>query len=363
MQTAVESAANRQWNQVLARESNARFFYAVITTGIFCKPGCPSRRPARNHVRFFASAGEAEAAGFRACLRCHPQSEDAHAEMVTRLGSYLREHRDRQVPLAELGALAGVSPFTVQRSFKRVLGLSPRQYANSLRAAAFRVELEGGTPVTEAVYAAGFSAPSRAAGAASLGMAATAYRGKGKGESIGYCIDAAPHAELGLVLVAATGRGICAVLLGDSPGELAAELRRRFPAASIAENGDLQPKLGIIFNACSENPVAQSLPLDLRGTAFQARVWAALGTIPHGETRTYAQVAQAIDQPRAVRAVAAACGANPVAVLVPCHRVIGSGGALTGYRWGTARKRALLDREQIREQVPDLHQNQHQKQN
>lgn len=350
MQTAMESESNRQWDQVLARKSDARFIYAVITTGIFCRPGCSSRLPSREHVRFFTSADEARVAGFRACLRCRPEDENAHAEMVARLSSYLREHQDRQVSLIELGALAGVSPFTVQRGFKRVLGLSPRQYANSLRAAAFRAELEEGTPITEAVYAAGFSAPSRAADAAPLGMAAAAYKGKGKGEHIGYAIGEAPQVELGLVLVAATERGLCAVLLGNTPGELVAELRRRFPAASIAENGDLQPKLGIIFNACNENPQAQALPLDLRGTAFQARVWAALGTIPRGQTRTYAQVAQAIGRPKAVRAVAAACGANPLAMLVPCHRVIGSSGALTGYRWGVVRKRALLDLEQPWEQ-------------
>ncbi len=188
-----------------------------------------------------------------------------------------------------------------------------------------------------------------------LGMAATAYRSKGKGEHIGYAVGAAPQAELGLLLVAATGRGLCAVLLGDSPDELVGELRHRFPAASITENRDLQSKLATIFNVCNENPEAKALPLDLRGTAFQARVWAALQTISPGETRTYAQIAQAIGQPKAVRAVAAACGANPVAVLVPCHRVIGSNGALTGYRWGVARKRALLDREQRREQHQDQH--------
>ncbi len=183
-----------------------------------------------------------------------------------------------------------------------------------------------------------------------FGMAATAYRSKGKGEHIGYAVGKAPQAELGLVLVATTERGLCAVLLGDSPEELVAELWRRFPAASISENRNLQPKLATIFSVCNENTEAHMLPLDLRGTAFQARVWAALQTISPGETRTYAQIAQTIGQPKAVRAVAAACGANPIAVLVPCHRVIGSDGALTGYRWGTARKRALLDREQRRDQ-------------
>ncbi len=353
MLVAMELESDNRWFQVLARRSDARFFYAVTTTGIFCKSGCPSRLPNRAHVHFFANADEARTAGFRACLRCRPESANAQAAMVAHLSSHLREHRDRQVPLAELGTLVGVSPFTVQRGFKRVLGLSPRQYANSLRAAAFRAELEEGTPVTEAVYAAGFSAPSRAAEAAPLGMAAGTYRGKGKGEHIGYCIGPAPQAELGLVLVAATARGLCAVLLGDSPEELIAELRCRFTAASIAEDRDLQPRLATIFSACNENPQAQALPFDLRGTAFQARVWAALGTIPCGQTRTYAQIAQAIGRPKAVRAVAAACGANPIAVLVPCHRVIGSDGALTGYRWGVARKRALLDQEQYPEQRRD----------
>ena len=337
----MQSENREQWEQVLARDARANFIYAVETTGIFCRPRCPSRRPARAHVRFFENGEQARAAGFRPCLRCAPEGQSASAIIAEQVAAYLGRHLDRQVSLRELGAHTGASGFTALRVFARVTGLSPRAYANALRAERFRAELEDapGARITDAVYAAGFSGPSRAQHAAPLGMTAKQYRARGKGERIGYIVGSAPG-ELGLLLVAATARGVCAVLLGGDAGELERELGRRFPAALVEPDSHLEPQLRAVLLA--EPAAASELPLDLRGTAFQARVWAALRAIPRGETRSYAQVAAAVGNPKAVRAVARACAENPAALLVPCRRVIGGDGSLTGYRWGVERKRALL---------------------
>ena len=305
----------------------------------------PQPSPARSHVRCFETTGQAQSAGFRACLRCRPDSASAGSELAARVAAFLGAHLDRQVPLAELAQHAGVSAGTVQRVFTAVMGVSQRVFANSLRAERLQAELQGGRArVTDVVYAAGFSAPSRAQHATSLGMAARRYRAGGAGEQIGYAVAPAP-CELGWVLVAATGRGVCAVLLGDDAAELRAELGRRFPAASLMEDGSLAEHCELVFAALAPGSAARELPLDLRGTAFQARVWAALRAIPHGETRSYAQVAASLGNAKAVRAVARACAQNPVALVVPCHRVVGSNGALTGYRWGLERKKTLLARE------------------
>ncbi len=328
---------SEQWRQVLARDAAARFVYAVSTTGVFCRASCPSRRPARAHVRFFPDAAEAREAGFRACLRCRPEGPGADAELAARVAAIVTAHLDRQVTLAELARSVGASAGTVQRAFTRVVGLSPRAYANAARAERFRAELAYGS-VTDAVYAAGFSSPSRAGHNAPLGMAAKRFRAGGPGERIGYAIGPAPSG-LGLALVGATERGVCAVLLGDDQGELAAELRRRFPLATIAEDPALARHCESVLSGTTAE---RELPLDLRGTAFQARVWASLRAIPRGETRSYAQVAASVGNPKAVRAVARACAQNPAAIVVPCHRVVGSDGSLTGYRWGIERKRALL---------------------
>ncbi len=331
---------DRQWEQVLARAAGAGFVYAVRSTGIFCRPGCPSRRPARAQVRFFADPEQARAAGFRACLRCSPEGPGAGAQLAARVAAYLEKNLDRQVSLAELAGLAGLGAGTVQRVFMRVMGMSPRAHAGALRAERFRTQLQGGSRITDAVYAAGFSGPGRASERAPLGMPAKTYKARGRGERIGYATGA--HASLGRVLVASTERGVCAVLLGAGDDELSAELGRRFPAAEIFEDAAQQSRLAFVLRGLSEPAEARELPLDLRGTAFQARVWAALGAIPRGETRTYTQVAEAVGNPKAVRAVARACAENPAALVVPCHRVIGSNGRLTGYRWGLEHKRLLL---------------------
>jgi AraC family transcriptional regulator of adaptative response/methylated-DNA-[protein]-cysteine methyltransferase len=343
------------WEQVLARDPHARFVYAVRTTGIFCRPSCPSRRPKRPNVEFFPDPQTATVAGFRACLRCRPHRQLAEAALVERLVAYLKREHERTVPLSELARIAGCTPGTVQRLFTRVVGLSPRAWTNARRAETYRNLLSaagaGPSPtdsrIIEAIYAAGFSGPSRAHAAAPLGMQARRFRAQGAGEHIGYAIADAPLPSItsgkqSRMLVASTARGVCAIFLGDEDASLAAELARRFPRAELAPNTNLAPQVAAILAHLNEHPSAASLPLDLRGTAFQARVWAALQAIPRGTTCTYAQLAAAIGSPKAVRAVGTACGQNPASILVPCHRVVGSDGKLTGYRWGLERKRALL---------------------
>jgi AraC family transcriptional regulator of adaptative response/methylated-DNA-[protein]-cysteine methyltransferase len=337
----------KAWAAVERRDKSVRgFVYAVTTTGVFCRSGCPSRRPAREHVRFFEDAAAARAAGFRPCLRCQPEETSMEAALAGRMAAFLNQHRDRPVTLAELGRLIGRSPFTAQKIFRRVLGVTPAQYQRQRRAAALRRELsDPGTSVTEAIYAAGYSASSRAYedSADVLGMPPGQFRRGGKDVAIRYWTE---PTELGEMLVARTSRGICAVALGASREELRRELRERFCAAEIVEAPELAAEIEAIVRACRETPAALlDLPLDLRATAFQMRVWEALRRIPAGETRSYREVAAALGSPKAVRAVAGACAANPAALLVPCHRVVGSDGKLTGYRWGVARKQQLLDLE------------------
>lgn len=331
------------WTAVLARDPAAEgeVVYAVITTGVFCRPTCPSRRPARENVRFFADPDAAASAGFRPCHRCRPQERHADAELVEAISRRLS--RDRTVTLGELARATGRSPFTIERIFKRVLGVTPAQYQRQRRAASFRHELKtGGARVTDAVYDAGFSGPGRAYEGTQLGMAPGVYRAGAPNARIGYAIGASC---LGRVLIAATTRGLCAVILGDTDKDLVAQLREQFSAAEIVAEPALQSMLAQVLTQFTEHPAALDLPLDLRATAFQMRVWEALRRIPRGETVSYAQLAQSLGQPTAVRAVARACATNPVAVVVPCHRVIGSNGKLTGYRWGVERKEKLLELE------------------
>lgn len=335
------------WRQVQAHDASAdgQFVYAVETTGIFCRPSCGSRRPARQNVRFFANADRAMAAGYRACRRCHPAGEHAEAEMVRRLCDYLDRHVDRSVTLQELGRLTALSPFTVQRMFERVLGVSPRHYQIERRSALLRDRLAGGSTVTDAIYEAGFSSSSRMyeGAGARLGMRPERFRKGGLGEIIRFLVTNCP---LGKVLVAATERGLCAVTLGDDAKSMEQELRERFPAAKIVAASMHDARLGAavraVISRMTEHPAALDLPLDLRATAFEQRVWRLLQSIPRGETRSYSAVAAELGQPRAVRAVARACARNRLALVVPCHRVVGKNGQLTGYRWGKERKEKLL---------------------
>ncbi len=335
---------DQAWAAILARDSAARdFVYAVTSTSIFCRSGCPSRTPARDNVLFFSTPEAAQAAGFRPCKRCRPEDPPSDARLAQTMAAFLDINRDRNVSLAELGQLIRRNPFTAQRIFRRTLGLTPAQYQRQARAAALRTALHSGSAsATDSLYSAGYSASSRAYESApfTLGMSPGAYRREGLNQTIHYCTGPSP---LGTLLIARTSRGFCAVSLGDQPQPLIDDLRERFQSATLTEDPSLAPQIAAIATACRENPSALAdLPLDLRATAFQMRVWEALRRIPAGQTRSYAQVAEAIHQPTAVRAVARACASNPAALLVPCHRVIGSDGKLTGYRWGLDRKRQLL---------------------
>lgn len=340
MNTIAMLTDDQAWAAVLARDpaADAEMVYAVTTTGVFCRPTCPSRRPERGNVRFFATSDAAVTAGFRPCRRCRPQQRHADAALVESLAARLRS--ERNVSLGELARASGRSPFTVERLFQRVLGVTPAQYQRQRRAASFRRELrEGEARVTDAIYDAGFSGPGRAYETTQLGMAPGEYRAGGPGTRIGYATAACP---LGRILIAGTGRGLCSVILGASDEYLTGELRKQFPAAEIARDPGLDAALEQVLTQFTDHPAALDLPLDLRATAFQMRVWEALRRIPRGETRSYAELARSLGNPKAVRAVARACATNPVAVVVPCHRVIGSNGKLTGYRWGVERKEKLL---------------------
>jgi AraC family transcriptional regulator of adaptative response/methylated-DNA-[protein]-cysteine methyltransferase len=347
MEQADAPVDKRRWAAVLDR-SGTGFVYAVTSTGVYCRPTCPSRRPRRDRVRFFDAPGDAERAGFRACRRCRPSDEAAPGAMneaVNRACAYLAAHAGERVTLRTLGRLAGVTPTHFQRVFKRAVGLSPREYHAACRADRFREELRAGRDVTTALYEAGYGSPSRIyeTPPTGRGMAPAAYRRGGAGTTIAFTAVRTP---LGWLLVASTEKGVCAVRLGDSKSALEAELRAEFPAAAISAT-DAVPEAWIaeIVERLSGSSGGTDVPLDVRGTSFQWRVWRALQRIPPGQTRSYAAVARAIGRPTAVRAVARACAANPVGVVIPCHRVIAHDGGLGGYRWGVSRKAKLLKTE------------------
>jgi AraC family transcriptional regulator of adaptative response/methylated-DNA-[protein]-cysteine methyltransferase len=340
--------AEAAWQQVLARDTAANFFYAVTTTGVFCRPSCTSRRPLRGNVRFFRSVAEAQAAGFRACQRCKPAASKSRP--LDRIRTYIEGNLDRPVRLAELGRVAGMSPFTVQRLFKREMGVSPLGYQRALRAGSLRKALKKGDTVTNAIYEAGFGSSSRAYDGAQLGMTPAHFAKGGKGERIAYTTARSPF---GWMVVGSTARGLCWLALAGTSSEAETSLRTEFPEAELRRDPSLSKLVDLAIATVAENgkKSAQNqtpAELDLRGTAFQLRVWQALRTIPRGETRTYGQLAREMDMPNATRAVARACALNRVSVLVPCHRVVGVSGSLTGYRWGVDRKRQLLEAEGAR---------------
>lgn len=337
------------WQQLVARDPGAQFIYAVTTTGVYCRPGCSSRRPLRRNVRFFSSAAEASAAGFRPCQRCQPDVA-ASSSVSDQLRSHLETNLDRRVSLAELGRLAGVSPFTVQRLFKRAMGVSPLQYQRGLRAARLRTALKQGDSVTNAVYNAGFNSSSRAYEGAPLGMTPARFAQGGRGERIAFASSAS---LFGWIVVGATERGLCWLSLASTRAEAEASLRAEFPEAKLRRDPALvqwiETAIASVSGATAgKRTLAAERALDLRGTEFQLRVWQALRRIPRGETRSYSKLARDLGNPRATRAVARACATNRVALLVPCHRVVGANGSLTGYRWGVERKRELLAREGVR---------------
>jgi AraC family transcriptional regulator of adaptative response/methylated-DNA-[protein]-cysteine methyltransferase len=355
------------WKQLAARDPQARFFYGVTTTGVFCRPGCSSRRPLRTNVRFFRCAAAAQAAGFRPCKRCDPVDEallratapggfgldavapghGASLSPVDRIRTYIEKHLDRPVHLAELGRVARLSPFTVQRLFKRQMGVSPLEYQRALRAGRLRGALRQGESVTAAIYTAGFGSSSRAYEGNQLGMTPARFAQGGKGERISFTTARSPF---GWVVVGATARGLCWLSLASTRAEAEANLREEFPAAELRRDASLSRLVDAALESVREgNDLARSPgrtdALDLRGTVFQLRVWQALRQIPRGETRSYSQLARELGDPKATRAVARACAMNRVALVVPCHRVVGVDGSLTGYRWGVERKRQLLEAE------------------
>ena len=337
------------WRQLLSRDPAATFFYAVTSTGVFCRPGCASRRPLKANVRFFRTPAEAQAAGFRPCKRCHPTS--VQTDPLTKVRAHIEANLDHPISLAELGRLVKLSPFTVQRLFKQALGVSPLQYQRALRAASLRSALKQGDTVTNAIYNAGFGSSSRGYDGAQLGMTPARFAAGGRGEQIGYTTARSPF---GWLVVGATRRGLCWLALAGTSAKAAASLRQEFPLAALHRDPSLSRLVDaaiaqVAGQAAQPDPNSvQPLPLDLRGTAFQLRVWQALRAIPRGQTRSYSQLARELGNPNATRAVARACAANRVALVVPCHRVIGASGSLTGYRWGIERKRQLLEAERAK---------------
>jgi AraC family transcriptional regulator of adaptative response/methylated-DNA-[protein]-cysteine methyltransferase len=342
----------QQWGAVLARDSasDGQFVYAVLSTGIFCRPSCPSRRPRREQVRFFAQPEAAQRAGFRPCLRCEPtvaHPQGAHTRLAEEVCRYIDAHPDEPLTLGALGEAVGVSPHHLQRSFKRAMGISPREYAAGRRLEGLKAQLRDGQDVTGALYEAGYGSSSRLYEQADerLGMTPAAYRRRGAQMQIGYTTV---ESALGRALIAATERGVCAVILGDDDATLERGLRAEYPAAEVArDDAALRPWVEAVLARMEGPGPHPDLPLDVRASAFQQRVWQELRAIPWGSTRSYGEVAQALGQPTAARAVARACATNPVAVVNPCHRVVASGGGLGGYRWGVERKRALLERERM----------------
>jgi AraC family transcriptional regulator of adaptative response/methylated-DNA-[protein]-cysteine methyltransferase len=338
---------DERWTAIQLRDPRAAFLYSVVTTGVYCRPACSARRPRPEHVAFHASAAAAQRAGFRACKRCRPDQPPADERRAAQIAELCRliEQSDERLSLHELAGHAGLSPFHTHRLFKSVTGVTPRAYAEACRAGRLRRALGSERNITDAIYSAGFGSSSRfyEKGDGLLGMTASRYRSGGAGLEIRFSNG---RCSLGSILVAATGRGVCAILLGDDPAELAGDLERHFPRARLVRGGIGFNKLVAEVVTSIEDPARGSaLPLDIQGTAFQQRVWKALSEIPAGTTRSYAEVARSLGSPRAARAVARACARNPIAVVIPCHRVVASDGKLTGYRWGLERKRALLERE------------------
>lgn len=346
---AVTTIDDPRWPRVLARDAAAdgQFFYSVKTTGVYCRPSCGARPARPENVSFHLTRADAEAAGFRPCKRCKPDQPplaEQHAELIAALCRRI-EQAEAVPTLDQLADAAGISPFHLHRVFKAVTGLTPRAYAIAHRAKRMRSELDRAGRVTDAIYDAGYGSNGRFYAEADglLGMTPSAFRAGGRDVEIRFAIG---QCTLGAILVAASARGICAILLGDDPDALARDLQDRFPKATlIGADAGFEATVAQVVGLVEAPQLGHALPLDVRGTAFQQRVWQALRAIPAGATASYAEVAQRIGAPTSMRAVAQACGANALAVAIPCHRVVRSDGALSGYRWGVERKRSLLERE------------------
>lgn len=348
---ASADSANEQarWQAVLSRDAqfDGAFVFAVRSTGIYCRPSCPSRRPKRQYVTFFPLPEAAEVAGFRSCLRCRPRetATSPAVETVRRACRYIQEQASEPLTLQTLAVRVGMSPYHLQRVFKRIVGVSPREYRDAIRVDQFKERVKKGESVTSALYESGYGSSSRLYENSNdrLGMTPAVYRRGGRGVSISYTIAGC---ALGRLLVAATRKGLCAVRLGDSDKELEAALRAEYSEAEMKRDDQfLGEWVGALVDHLGGKHPRLELPLDVQATAFQLSVWQKLREIPYGSTRSYSEVAEAIGRPSAVRAVARACATNPVALVIPCHRVVREDKSLGGYRWGIERKKALLDRE------------------
>lgn len=344
------SDEDRYWQAVVTRDSrlDGQFVFAVSSTRIYCRPSCPSRRPHRERVSFFPLPEAAERAGYRACKRCQPKRArvlDPQIEMVQRVCSYIRANQSNSLNLAELASDAGVSVFHLQRTFKTIMGVSPRQFATAERFENFKSKVREGETITNALYDAGLNSSRKLYERAGdeLGMTPATYGRHGRGAKIVFTIAAC---DFGKLLVATTQRGLCAATIGDDDAELEQELRNEFFAAEIerADSG-LEKTVKDVLCLIENKAPHPSLPLDIRATAFQRQVWQMLRSIPFGETWSYSDVAKALGNPGAVRAVGSACGKNPVALVIPCHRVVREDKSLGGYRWGLDRKKKILDHE------------------
>ena len=344
--TAVSTDTRMQSVRDRDPREDGQFVYAVVTTGVFCRPSCGARTPKPENIRFYAGPDDARAAGFRACLRCRPEQPlgAAQAAMIAETCRHI-ETADSEPTLEQLARRAGLSPFHFHRVFKAATGLTPKAYARGHRARRVREELAGGGRVTDALYDAGFNSSGRFYESTNeiLGMTPTRFRNGGDGTDVRFAVA---DTSLGALLVAESDKGICAVALGDDPDTLVRDLQDRFPKARLIGDDDVfQRRVAEVVGLVEHPGRGVELPLDIRGTAFQLKVWAALRRIPAGQTLSYAELAERIGDPKAVRAVAGACAANSLALLVPCHRIVRTDGALSGYRWGTERKRVLLQRE------------------
>ena len=337
-----------RWQAVLNRDRDhdGEFVFAVSTTGIYCRPSCPARRPRRENVSFFADPATAERAGFRPCRRCRPKTvASSQEELVTRATTWLDAHVEERVTLPRLAAALGVSPGHLQRTFTRVTGVSPRVYAAARRLELAKSRLRDGADVTSALYASGYGSSSRfyAQTRSALGMTPTSYKRGGEGMTMNYATTDSPF---GQILVAATERGICAVSIGEDAAALERSLTAEYPRATIRRDDEaLRPYVGSVLAHLRDRTSLSALPLDVVGTPFQHEVWQALRTIPAGERRTYGQIAATLGNAKGARAVARACATNPAALVIPCHRVVRGDGGSGGYRWGAERKQAILANE------------------
>jgi len=340
-------AAERFWEATMHRDARAdgSFVFAVRSTHVYCRPSCPARRPLRRNTVFFRTAQDAENQGFRPCRRCRPKQQDSATALVERAAALIASSNEEVFRLDSVARQLQTSPAKLRRAFHRATGLSPKEFQQALRLEQFKKMLRQGSTVTEALYACGYGSSSRLYEKtnAHLGMTPASYRKGGEGMHIGYTVA---NSSLGKVLVGTTDRGVSAVYLGDREASLVEALRKEYPKAEIARaEGGSETWLKEVLQRIEGNAPRVDLPLDVKATAFQRRVWQELQKIPRGTTRSYTQVARALGKPRSVRAVARACATNPVSIVVPCHRVIRTDGSLAGYRWGLERKEKLLERE------------------